>query len=85
MEECPVCHKKHPKAFMAKHIKNRHSEKPGRFHCEMCDKTCTTEEGLKLHKTFHYSGLVFRFISLLAAALLASRRYVLEGVKKVGK
>ena len=56
MEECTVCHKKHPKAFMAKHMKNRHSEKPGRFHCEMCDKTCTTEEGLNLHKTIH-SGL----------------------------
>ena len=64
MEECTVCHKKHPKAFMAKHMKNRHSEKPGRFHCEMCDKTCTTEEGLDLHKTIH-SGFVFIFYQFM--------------------
>lgn len=53
MEECTICNKKHPKAFMAKHMKNRHSDKPSRFYCEYCEKNFKSDELLQMHIKIH--------------------------------
>lgn len=53
MEECLICSKKHPKAFMAKHMRNRHSSKATRFPCQLCDKSFKSEELLSQHNKIH--------------------------------
>ena len=57
MSECRICHKKHPKAFMAKHMKSRHpNETPGLIKCKECEKTFTSSNQFGKHVKTH-SGL----------------------------
>ena len=53
MEKCTICDKKHPKAFMAKHMRNRHSSNTKTFQCELCDKSFKSEELLLQHSRIH--------------------------------
>ena len=54
MSECRICHKKHPKAFMAKHMKSRHpTETPGLIKCKECEKTFTSSNQFGKHVKTH--------------------------------
>ena len=53
MEECPVCPKKHPAAFMEKHLKTKHNIDSRKFKCEFCHKMFTRQGHLNRHRKIH--------------------------------
>ncbi len=53
MSECRICKKKHPKAFMAKHMKNRHPKKTVHFKCKFCEKNFTSKQLYGKHIRTH--------------------------------
>ena len=58
LEECKVCHKKHPAAWMKIHMKNKHIDK---FQCNYCERAFTSKERLAKHIRSHTGYNLFHF------------------------
>ncbi len=52
LEECRICGKKHPKAFMNIHMRKRHMDRV-KFNCTQCKRSFNKQELLTAHMKKH--------------------------------
>ena len=66
MSECRKCKKKHPKAFMAKHMKSRHPTETVSYNlkCQICEKTFKSSMLYGKHVRSH-EGLYYILVAKL--------------------
>ena len=61
MDECEICYKSHPKAFMKIHMKFRHMSGVNKFYCKYCTASFTEEDAYSQHMKKHSGRTLFRF------------------------
>ena len=67
LEECLICGKKHPKAFMNIHMRKRHMDKV-KFNCTQCKRSFNKQELLTAHMKKH-SGRFFLLVVYVRASV----------------